>query len=140
VTSRGKRILFVVDVSLVDALGMMLEEKGYSVETSSTGGQALEKLRDSEFDLLVLDILLPDFSVGHLVKKIRERDDELRIILISSLPSYIECTDTLGLGISDILLKPVAPNALIRSIEDALVKPIFRHPHLEAWLKSREWT
>jgi len=116
-----------------------LEEEGYSVETSFTGDQALKKLRDSEFDLLISDIRLPDIRGDHLVKKIREKDYELRIILITGYPSYVECIDMLGLGISDILLKPFTPDELINSMEEALEKPIFFHPNLEAWIDSKKW-
>ena len=135
-----KRILFADDdVSIVNTFKIVLEEEGYSVETSFTGEQALKKLRDSEFDLLISDIRLPDIRGDHLVKKIREKDYELRIILITGYPSYVECIDMLGLGISDILLKPFTPDELINSMEDALERPIFCHPNLETWLNSREW-
>lgn len=136
----GKKILFVDDDdSIVSAFRAILEEEGYSVETSSTGEEALKKLRDSEFDVLILDVMLPGIRGDQAVKRIREGDDELRIILITGYPSYAKCVDVLGLGISDILLKPITPDVLIKSIEDALKKPIFHHPNLEVWLKSREW-
>jgi DNA-binding response OmpR family regulator len=118
---------------------MILEKEGYLVETSFTGNQALKKLRDLKFDLLVSDIRLPDIMGDYLVKKIREKDREIRIILITGYPSYVECIDVLGLGISEILLKPFAPDELINSMEEALKRPIFCHPNLEAWLESKKW-
>ena len=137
---KKKRILFVCDDnSLINVLRKILEGEGYLVERSSTCEEALKKIRDSKFDLLISDILHPNIRGEHVVKKIREKNSELRIILVLSYPSYIECIDMFKLGISDILFKPIIPDVLIKSIEDALEKPIFRHSNPEVWLKSREW-
>ena len=71
----AKRILIVDDDEMVlMALDELLKPEGYEVHAVSSGTKALEILDQGDFDLLMLDIIMPEMDGFHLCKKIRERE------------------------------------------------------------------
>lgn len=135
-----KRILVVDDdVLIVDLFRMALEDEGYIVETAFTGEQALKAMRVTIFNLVILDVFLPDIKGVSVVEKMREENNDVRLILITGNETYARCVDVLKLGISEILLKPIKLNELVMHVKTVLEKPIFRHPDVKAWFESREW-
>ena len=138
--SERKRLLVVDDdVLIVDLFRMALEDEGYIVETAFTGEQALKVMRATTYDLVILDVFLPDIKGESVVEMIREEDNDVRLILITGNETYARCIDVLKLGISEILLKPIKLNELVMHVKTVLEKPIFRHPDVKAWFESREW-
>ena len=137
---KRKRLLVVDDdVSIVDLFRMALEDEGYIVETAFTGEQALKAMKSTEFDLVILDIFLPDIKGDRVVEKIREENNDVRIILITGNETYARCIDVLKLGISEILLKPIMLNESVVHVKTVLGKPIFLHGDINAWFESRKW-
>jgi len=127
------------DVSIVELFRMALQAEDYDVETVFTGEQALDAMKGTKFDLVIIDIMLPDIRGDRVVEKIREKNDETRVILLTGHPSYAKCIDVLKLGISEILLKPIKLNELIMQVKTVLEKPIFRLRDVNAWFESRKW-
>jgi len=135
-----KRILVVDDdVLILDLFRMALEDEGYIVETAFTGEQALKAMRVTIFDLIILDVFLPDIKGDSFVEKIREKNNDVRIILITGHETYARCVDVLKLGISEILIKPIKLNELVNQVKNVLETPIFRHSNVNAWFESRKW-
>jgi DNA-binding response OmpR family regulator len=127
------------DVSIVELFRMALQAEDYDVETVFTGEQALDALKGTKFDLVIIDIMLPDIRGDRVVEKIREKNDETRVILLTGHLSYAKRIDVLKLGISEILLKPIKLNELIMQVKTVLEKPIFRLGDVNAWFESRKW-
>ncbi|MDH5200682.1 MAG: response regulator [Candidatus Bathyarchaeota archaeon] len=137
---KRKRLLVVDDdVLIVDFFRMALEDEGYTVETAFTGEQALKAVKSTKFDLVILDIFLPDIKGDRIVEKIREENNDVRIILITGHETYARCVDVLKLGISEILVKPIKLNELVNQVKNVLETPIFRHSNVNAWFESRKW-
>ena len=137
---RRKRLLLVDDdVFIVDLFRMALENEDYAVETAFTGEQALKAMESTKFDLVILDIFLPDIKGDRVVEKIREKNNDVRIILITGHETYARCVNVLKLGISEILIKPIKLNELVTQVKNVLETPIFRHSNVNAWLESRKW-
>ena len=119
----NKRILLVDDdESILHTYTLILEKNGYYVETAVNGKQTISVLNKSSFDLVILDIVLPDINGDKITLHIRKSDIEVEIILITGFSSYQKCIDSLGLGISDILLKPIPPLELLKAVEEAIDK------------------
>jgi DNA-binding response OmpR family regulator len=118
---------------------MALQAEDYDVETCFTGEQVLKATKGTKFDLIIMDIMLPDIRGDRVVEKIREENDETRVMLITGHSSYASCIDVLKLGISEILLKPIMLNELMTQVKMVLEKPIFRHENVNAWFESRKW-
>ena len=113
-----KKVLIVEDdKSITTVYTMMLEEQGYSVHTASSGQEALS-LADS-FNLVILDIELPDIMGDQVAKGIKERRMADNIVLMTGFPDLEGCIDVLDAGIQEILLKPISPDEILRVAREA---------------------
>ena len=115
-----KRILIVDDDESINAVfKAMLEGHGFNVNTASSGLEALS-LADSSFDLVILDIRLPDIMGDQVAKVMKERRMADNIVLMTGYPELGDCIDTLGVGIQEILIKPISPDEILRVAREAL--------------------
>jgi adenylate cyclase len=122
--------LLVVDDNKVNRilLARGLEGQGHRVETAENGKQALEKLRSDFFDLVLLDIEMPEMN-GYQVLETCLRDSELRdipIIMTSSLDEIESVVKCVELGAEDYLNKPVNPILLRARVNASLEKKRLR--------------
>ncbi len=116
-----KRILFVDDdLALLDLFMKYLTLKGFSVDVASTGKDAIEKAKESKFDLLILDIKLPDMLGDKVLKEVRSVDEDLEVVMITGYPNLQDTIDLLSFRIHEILLKPVTTDELLRVACEAL--------------------
>lgn len=122
--------LLVVDDNKVNRilLARGLEQQGHKVELAENGRQALEKLRTGAFDLVLLDIEMPEMN-GYQVLEACLQDDELRnipIIMTSSLDEIESVVKCVELGAEDYLNKPVNPILLRARVNASLEKKRLR--------------
>jgi adenylate cyclase len=122
--------LLVVDDNKVNRILLTrgLESQGHKVETAENGKQALEKLRNGSFDLVLLDIEMPEMD-GYQVLEICLQDPELRdipIIMTSSLDEIDSIVKCVELGAEDYLNKPVNPTLLRARVNASLEKKRLR--------------
>lgn len=111
------------DVTLLETMKIILEGKGYHVDTSSTGEDALERLRERYYDVVVLDIVLPDLSGIDLLKSLEtQRIPKVRKIILTGHATLENAVQAINLGADAYLIKPVAPEELIRTIADQIEK------------------
>ena len=116
-----KRILVVEDEEdLLEIYSSFLKNAGYTVDTAPDGRRAIEKAKKTEFDLVLLDIKLPDIMGDEVARKLKEIKDSIIIVMVTGFPSFQESIDSLDLGIYDILLKPITSEELIRVMKEAL--------------------
>lgn len=101
------RILLVEDeVPLIEALEKGLKKDGYAIDCALTGRDASELLFVNTYDLVVLDINLPDDSGLNLLKNLRERDMQVRVLILSANRSIEDRIIGLDWGANDYLTKP----------------------------------
>ncbi|HXQ34062.1 MAG TPA: adenylate/guanylate cyclase domain-containing protein [Anaerolineales bacterium] len=122
--------LLVVDDNKVNRilLSRSLEQQGHKIETAENGKQALEKLRAVSFDLVLLDIEMPEMN-GYQVLGTCLQDPELRdipIIMTSSLDEIDSVVKCVELGAEDYLNKPVNPILLRARVNASLEKKRLR--------------
>ena len=65
-----------------------LEEEGYDTEIASSGEEALEKLKDTKVDLVLLDIKMPGMDGGEVLRRVKEKWKTLPVILCTAYPHY----------------------------------------------------
>lgn len=114
------RILLVDDeVSVLDLVRTTLETCGYAIDTAASSQEAMEKIRSSEYSMVILDLLLPDMNGFILSQEIRRVRPTLgnRILFISGIlfgQSTIDHLGTIGAG---FLSKPFQLRALIEAVD-----------------------
>lgn len=125
--------LLIVDDNRVNRilLARAVEQLGHLIETADNGRQALEKLRAGSFDLVLLDIEMPEMD-GYQVLETCLQDTELRnipIIMTTSLDEIDSVIKCVGLGAEDYLNKPVNPILLRARVNASLEKKRLRDEH-----------
>ena len=118
---KKKRILLVDDDEpLLNTFRSILEKEGYFVKAAQTGTQALYMAEKIKFDLIILDIKLPDIQGDMVASKLRKQNNEIIIVLITGYHFLQDCIDALDIGIYEILLKPIPPDELLRVTKEAI--------------------
>ncbi len=121
-----KKILIVDDdKSITTVFKMMLEEQDYNVHTASSGKEAIS-LTEPSYDLVILDIKLPDITGDEVAKVMKERGMADSIVLMTGFPELGDCIDSLGVGIQEILIKPISPDEVLRVAKEVLSEKIDR--------------
>jgi DNA-binding response OmpR family regulator len=101
-----KRVLVVEDDSTIrDTLSFNLKKEGYQVTIASDGAQALVKARESQPDLVLLDLMLPELS-GLEVCRILRQEGTVPIIMLTAKESEVDKVVGLQLGADDYITKP----------------------------------
>jgi two-component system sensor histidine kinase/response regulator len=107
--SASARVLLVDDASgVTDVLSIKLEREGYEVVVAETAERASKLLDTEEFDLILLDVLLPDGSGFELLKQLRQRRSplDMPVIMISGLDQTSDVVTALQNGANDYITKP----------------------------------
>src|ERR1700719_2674422 len=103
------RILVVEDEKrIADFLSRGLENGGYSVEVAGDGATALERVHATEYDLIILDLGLPDMDGIAVLKKIRTRKTSPPVLILSARDAVDDRVKGLENGADDYLVKPFA--------------------------------
>src|SRR5512145_931402 len=115
------RILWVDDeIDLLKPHLLFLMEKGYQVETSTNGNDAIDSIQDHHYDLILLDENMPGLSGIETLNKIRVLNSTIPIIMITKSEEEHIMETAIGSKISDYLIKPVNPNQILLTIKKHL--------------------
>jgi two-component system OmpR family response regulator len=107
------RLLLVEDDALLaDGLARSLRQSGYHVDLAGDGATANRYLQHSEFDLVILDLGLPDLDGSDVLNRLRKRRQGTPVLVVSARPALDERVRLLDLGADDFLVKPVALSEL----------------------------
>ena len=96
---------------------LFLEEKGYDVETVNNGLDAVEKVENTHYDLIFLDENMPGISGLEALKKIKAKDGQVPIVMITKNEEEHIMEDAIGSKIADYLIKPVNPRQILLTIK-----------------------
>ena len=121
----GVRILFAEDdAALAEALQVALRQSGYAVDRVDNGRSAEQVLKDAVFDLLILDLGLPEIDGFEVLRRLRKRDATLPVLILSAREEPEEKVLALDLGADDYLSKPFSIHEL-----QARVRALLRRRH-----------
>ncbi len=112
----NKKILIVEDdESILQLEKDYLEANGFNVSSASGGSEGLEKALSGAFDLIILDIMLPEIDGLEICRKVRQISD-VPILLVSAKRDDIDKIKGLGLGADDYIVKPFSPSELVARV------------------------
>ncbi|HEX9885030.1 MAG TPA: sigma-54 dependent transcriptional regulator [Longimicrobiales bacterium] len=133
--TEAPRVLTVDDEAVVcESIRRVLSAEGYDVSTSSSSREALELIRRETFDLLLLDIKMPEIDGIEFLKAARGISPESEVIIITGYATIETAVEAIKLGAFDYLEKPVSPPQLVVAVARALER---RHLlHLTRRLRS----
>lgn len=111
------RILIIEDEeAIADLEKDYLELSDFEVEIEHTGDKGLEKALKENFDLIILDLMLPEMDGFEVCKKIRE-EKNIPILMVSAKKDDIDKIRGLGLGADDYMTKPFSPSELVARVK-----------------------
>jgi DNA-binding response OmpR family regulator len=125
-----------------------LEEQGYKLTTAKDGATSKELLQTSVFDLLILDVMLPDTNGIELCRQIRLTDNKTPILMLTAMDQIQNKVSGLKAGADDYLVKPFHFSELLARIEALLRRQkvtvtedhtlVFEDLKLDTWSNSAE--
>lgn len=116
------RILIVEDeVAIADLEKDYLELSGFEVEIENDGTNGLARARAEDFDLFILDLMLPGIDGFEICKEIREKKNT-PILMVSAKKDDIDKIRGLGLGADDYITKPFSPSELVARVKAHLAR------------------
>jgi len=114
------RVLIIEDdPAILHMLGSVLDYGGFAYETAETAQAARQTFPGGDFDVVLLDLSLPDFDGSELIRFIRDRS-QMPILVISGLAGEEARVDALDKGADDFIPKPFLPRELLARIRAAL--------------------
>ncbi len=129
--SKGS-ILVVDDESEIrEGLELLLTSEGYSVTSAETGESGLAKLEEHPFDLLLLDVSLPDRNGLDLLKEIKRRDPHIPVVLITAYGSIEMARTAFKSGAMDYITKPWSNDELLAQVAQAVESRRLREENVQ---------
>jgi two-component system, OmpR family, copper resistance phosphate regulon response regulator CusR len=108
------RVLIVEDERKIAAyLKRGLEEQGYAVDTVHTGSEALDWAEAAPYDILILDIMLPEMDGLSVCRELRKRDNRTPVLMLTARDAVDDRVNGLDAGADDYLVKPFALKELM---------------------------
>ena len=116
--------ILIVDDELImrESLAGWLERDGHIVQTAASGEEALEKVRETHFDILLVDIKMEGISGLEVLRHVKESDPDVEVVMITAYGSIPSAIEAMKDGAFDYMLKPFDPNEL-----GVLIEKIIQH-------------
>ena len=139
------RVLLVEDdVTAARGITLMLKSSGLIVDTTDTGEEALELVRHYDYDIVVLDLMLPDMEGYEVVRRMRVARLETPVLILSGLSRPAAKVKGFGMGADDFISKPFDKAELVARMQAVVRRskgysqPTLRVGNLQLNLDSRE--
>ena len=126
------RILLIEDdISLAETLAEAITDQRYAIDIALDGESALEYIKSLDYDLLLLDVMLPDLNGVQLCQKLRSQGHQMPILMITALDTVSDKITGLDAGADDYIIKPVDLGELFARIRALLRRGSSTPPILE---------
>ncbi len=120
--TRGKILVVDDEEDIRESLETLLAMEGYTVDLASSGGEGLQRIENVQYDLVLLDLMMPDRSGMDVLRDIRERDREVPVFMVTAYGTIPVAVEALKAGATDFIQKPWRNEQLLIEIERALAK------------------
>ena len=119
-TAAGPKVLIVDDEERFrTTMHKLLSVRGLDSHVAANGKEALEELREHSYDVVILDVRMPEVSGMEVLPEIRKIDSFIEVIIMTGYASVATAREIMKLGAYDFLLKPYSIVELLDKIEGA---------------------
>lgn len=118
--NRNRILIAEDDRDIIDLLRLYLEKEGYEVIAAEDGLVAMDLLQDEKPDLAICDIMMPGMNGFDLIKKVRESENNIPIIVLSAKNQDADKIRGLDIGADDYMTKPFNPLEIVAHVRAAL--------------------
>jgi len=122
ISAQGCILIIDDEAAIRESLQTLLELEGYEVETAANGEQGLSKLGERPFDLVLLDLALPDRNGLELLPDIRALDAQLGVIMITAYGTVEDAVRAMQSGAANFLQKPWDNEKLLADVRAAVAR------------------
>ncbi|HXQ98690.1 MAG TPA: sigma-54 dependent transcriptional regulator [Candidatus Limnocylindrales bacterium] len=129
--SRGAILVVDDEAEIREGLELLLGSEGYGVTSAETGGEGLARLEEKPYDLLLLDVSLPDRNGLDILKEVHRRDPDLSIVLITAYGSVDMARAAFKSGAQDYITKPWSNDELLAQVAQAVEGRRLREENLQ---------
>ena len=137
---KGKILIIDDDPLNSELMDKILSKLNHDITTANNAKDALKEIRSSKFDLVLLDIIMPDVNGIELLQKIKKNNDyyETPIIMLSALDDLNSIVDCINLGAADYITKPIDKVLLQARINNCLERKEYRDKEKKSLNKIKE--
>jgi DNA-binding NtrC family response regulator len=115
------RVLVVDDERhVLNSIRLVLQIDGFEVVTASSGEDAVKRLKEGEFGVMVSDLCMSPMDGMELLRYVREWKPSMPVIMLTGYSSPGTRAEAEGLGVFDYLVKPATAAAILRSVRNAI--------------------
>ena len=136
-----KSVLVVDDEKNIrQTLAQALVPMGLHVETAVNGEEALQKVRDAEFDLMLLDLKMPGVDGMEVLRSLSDVRPEIRIIIITAYGTVKNAVEAIKLGAVDFIEKPFSPREIRELVNSVLARDTLEPSALHGYDAHIQWS
>lgn len=122
------------DQELRSALAEILQEAGYLTDEASSGGESLNKIRSADFDIMVLDMMMPGMDGMEVLSEVKKARPKMKVIMMTAFATVNNAVDAVKKGASDYLCKPFKIEEIL-----AVIRRVTEEARFEADMKKLDF-
>jgi DNA-binding NtrC family response regulator len=135
----NKKALVIDDEQIVlDSVSKILTEEHYSVEVSLSGRQGRDMALETDYDVILTDIRMPDMGGMRVLRDIKRAKPTLPVVIITGYATVRSAVQAMKLGAADYIEKPFTPDQLLKAVASALDIAATQPPEDQALIHKEE--
>jgi ATP-dependent Lon protease len=115
-----KSILIVDDEEIIREFLLEVLGEDYQISVACDGDEAIERIKDKKFDLIITDLKMPRVSGEEVVKFARRQDPDCQVVVISGYSTLFSVSDSAKSGACAFLSKPFSISDLMKTVTDCI--------------------
>lgn len=128
----GSVLLIEDDVMLARSVTRLLTAEGYMVEHVGTGADAVDRVMEQSYDVVMCDLNLPGASGVDILNVVRAYDPSVPLVLMTGAPTMETAIEAVSLGVLEYMVKPASREQMVRVLARAKAKKVGERKALEA--------
>ena len=142
--AEAKVLLVDDEQEFTEVLSERMKSRGLTVDSATSGGEALDKIKESNYDAIILDLAMPGMDGIETLKKLLKQNPDLQVILLTGHATVDKSVEAVKLGAKDFLEKPADIDKLMAKIKEAksermLIVEKKMEEEIQNILKSKGW-